>query len=48
VPSWERERLPVVYRGRDVLFAAGIGMDCRHFSEAGESLVALRWEASSA
>ncbi|WP_020655531.1 tRNA lysidine(34) synthetase TilS [Massilia niastensis] len=48
VPAWERERLPVVYREREVLFAAGIGMDCRHFGAEGGELVALRWEASPA
>lgn len=46
VPAWERERLPVVKCGLDLLFAAGIGMDCRHFGMPGGELVALRWEAS--
>lgn len=45
VPSWERERLPTVTRGADLLFAAGIGMDCRHWAKPGEGLVGLRWEA---
>jgi tRNA(Ile)-lysidine synthase len=46
VPAWQRERLPLVFAREDLLFAAGIGMDCRHFG-SGE-LVALRWEASPA
>jgi tRNA(Ile)-lysidine synthase len=46
VPAWERERLPVVFAGRELLFAAGIGMDCRHLrEEASGELVALRWES---
>jgi tRNA(Ile)-lysidine synthase len=45
VPAWERTRLPVVTAGADLLFAAGIGMDCRHLGEAAEGLIALRWEA---
>lgn len=44
VPAWERERLPTVSRGLDLLFAAGIGMDCRHWSATGQALIGLRWE----
>ncbi|MBQ5939764.1 tRNA lysidine(34) synthetase TilS [Massilia sp. AB1] len=46
VPAWERERLPVVKRGLDLLYAAGIGMDCHHFGREGAQLVALRWEST--
>ena len=45
VPAWERERLPVVSSGKDLLFAAGIGMDCQHFGSGDGPLVALRWES---
>jgi tRNA(Ile)-lysidine synthase len=45
VPVWERGRLPIVSSGFDLLFAAGLGMDCRHVSE-GEGRIALRWEAA--
>lgn len=48
VPAWERERLPVVKRGFELLYAAGIGMDCHHFGREGAQLVALRWEARPA
>ena len=48
VPAWERERLPTVSRDLDLLFAAGIGMDCRHWSASGGDLIGLRWEAVSA
>jgi tRNA(Ile)-lysidine synthase len=47
VPAWERSRLPIVSSGVDLLFAAGLGMDCRHVSE-GEGRIALRWEAAAA
>ncbi|QYG02309.1 tRNA lysidine(34) synthetase TilS [Massilia sp. NP310] len=46
VPAWERERLPTVSRDLDLLFAAGIGMDCRHWSAVGQELIALRWEVN--
>jgi tRNA(Ile)-lysidine synthase len=44
VPAWERERLPVVWTGKELLFAAGIGLDCEHVA-AGPGRVVLRWEA---
>ena len=47
-PSWERERLPVVKRGFDLLYAAGIGMDCHHFGREGAPLIALSWESRPA
>jgi tRNA(Ile)-lysidine synthase len=45
IPAWERARLPVVSSGRDLLFAAGLGMDCHHFAAQGTDALALRWEA---
>lgn len=45
VPVWERSRLPIVSSGFDLLFAAGLGMDCRHVLD-GEGRIALRWQAS--
>ncbi len=44
VPAWERSRLPIVSAGADLLFAAGIGMDCRHFVTGTAARIALRWE----
>jgi tRNA(Ile)-lysidine synthase len=46
VPAWERPRLPVVWSGKALLFAAGIGMDCGHAAVMGAGAVSLRWEAS--
>ncbi len=44
VPAWERERLPIVSTGKQLLFAAGIGMDCHHFGSGDGPFIALRWE----
>nr|WP_154367258.1 tRNA lysidine(34) synthetase TilS [Duganella alba] len=44
IPAWERGRLPVVKNAKDLLFAAGIGMDCQHVG-AGAGRVRLRWQA---
>ena len=48
VPAWERERLPIVTAGKDLLFAAGIGMDCHHLGTGSGPWVSLRWVANSA
>ena len=45
VPAWERERLPVVSSGKELLFAAGIGMDCHHFGAGSGPFIALRWQS---
>jgi len=45
VPAWERVRLPIVSTGHELLFAAGVGMDCRHFATGPTEPIALRWEA---
>ncbi|RJX31790.1 MAG: tRNA lysidine(34) synthetase TilS [Oxalobacter sp.] len=41
IPAWERPQLPLVYAGDTLLFAAGIGQDCR-LPEASPGVV-LRW-----
>ncbi|MCC2972489.1 tRNA lysidine(34) synthetase TilS [Massilia sp. IC2-476] len=46
VPAWERERAPVVWADRELLYAAAIGMDCRHVRDGQGERIALRWEAS--
>jgi len=48
VPAWERERLPIVSAGKDLLFAAGIGMDCHHFGTGSGPFIAFRWESLAA
>ncbi len=48
VPAWERERLPIVSAGPDLLFAAGIGMDCHRFGDGPGPFITLRWESLAA
>ena len=47
VPAWERTRLPIVSTGFELLFAAGLGMDCHRLGD-GPGRIALRWVATSA
>lgn len=44
VPAWERERLPLVFAGKQLLFAAGIGMDCHQLSSEAGPHIAFRWQ----
>jgi tRNA(Ile)-lysidine synthase len=45
VPAWERERLPLVSAAKQLLFAAGIGMDCHRLSREAAARIRLRWAA---
>jgi tRNA(Ile)-lysidine synthase len=47
IPAWERTRLPIVSIRDEVLFAAGLGMDCRHVGEGAVQRISLRWEAGT-
>lgn len=44
VPSWERETLPIVSASAQLLFAAGIGMDCGRFCATSNLRIRLRWQ----
>lgn len=44
VPAWERPFLPLVTVSGEVLYAAGIGMDCRRLAAGQGEFVRLRWE----
>ncbi|HWV62370.1 MAG TPA: tRNA lysidine(34) synthetase TilS, partial [Oxalicibacterium sp.] len=44
VPAWEREHLPLVFAEKQLLFAAGIGMDCHCLASGPGTRIALRWE----
>ncbi|MFC0168595.1 tRNA lysidine(34) synthetase TilS [Pseudoduganella danionis] len=44
IPAWERGRLPVVSAPQQLLFAAGIGMDCNKLT-TGTDRIRLRWQA---
>lgn len=46
VPPWERGRLPLVSSGKQILFAAGIGMDCLQLATAPGPHISLRWQVS--
>ncbi|WP_211451083.1 tRNA lysidine(34) synthetase TilS [Collimonas antrihumi] len=46
VPPWERERLPLVSSGKQILFAAGIGMDCVQLASGPGPHISLRWQAN--
>ncbi len=48
VPAWERARLPIVSCAGQLLFAAGIGMDCHHLGAGDGARFALRWQADTA
>ncbi|HEU4843506.1 MAG TPA: tRNA lysidine(34) synthetase TilS [Burkholderiaceae bacterium] len=45
IPAWERTRLPVVRTAADLLYAAGIGMDCHHQDSGAGQCISLRWES---
>jgi tRNA(Ile)-lysidine synthase len=45
VPAWERERAPVVSIPGQVLFAAGIGMDCHKMTLGADDRIVFRWQA---
>ena len=45
IPAWERGRLPLVRADKQMLFAAGIGMDCNQLGE-GAGRITLRWQAA--
>lgn len=46
VPAWERLRLPLLFNGKTLLFAAGIGMDCHALSDqaSDQKQIGLRWK----
>ena len=45
IPAWERSQLPLVTAGKNLLYAAGIGMDCHHLSLDVGIRIVLRWQA---
>ena len=46
VPAWERERLPLVCAAQQLLFAAGIGLDCHCLGLPDQPRVTLGWAAA--
>jgi tRNA(Ile)-lysidine synthase len=47
IPAWERDRLPMVSTGKELLFAAGIGMDCHHVGNGPGVYICLRWQTDA-
>jgi tRNA(Ile)-lysidine synthase len=43
IPPWERERLPLVFCGLDLAWAAAIGVDCAYEAQPGERSVLPAW-----
>lgn len=43
IPFWQRERLPYVSIGRELLFAAGVGMQSRFCQHGPATCISLRW-----
>ncbi|GGC92087.1 tRNA(Ile)-lysidine synthase [Undibacterium terreum] len=48
IPFWQRQHLPFVAAGRELLFAAGVGLDAKFCAESGNDAIGLRWEADAA
>jgi tRNA(Ile)-lysidine synthase len=47
VPAWERKHLPLICLGNEVLFAAGIGMDCRHVDLFSNDGIRFCWKPAA-
>lgn len=43
IPPWQRERLPLLYSGENLVAAPGIGVDCAYQAAPGESGLRLGW-----
>jgi tRNA(Ile)-lysidine synthase len=47
VPPWERERMPLLFCGADLVWAPGLGVDAKFLSAGGESAILPDWQPSS-
>ncbi len=47
MPPWERERLPLLFCGEDLVWAPGLGVDAKFLSAGGESAILPDWRSSS-
>ena len=45
MPPWQRERLPLIFRGDTLIWVPGIGVDCAFQAAAGEGAVEPAWSA---
>jgi tRNA(Ile)-lysidine synthase len=44
IPPWERERLPLIFCGRELVWAPGIGIDCAYQAARGEAALRPAWK----
>jgi tRNA(Ile)-lysidine synthase len=44
IPPWQRDRLPLVYCGDDLVWVPGLGVDCRYRAGTRAPGVALEWQ----
>jgi tRNA(Ile)-lysidine synthase len=47
IPPWERERLPLVFCGSDLAWAATLGIDCAYQAAPGERSVSPSWRPAA-
>ena len=45
VPPWQRERLPLLFCGDDLVWAPGLGVDARYQARAGRAGIVPEWRA---
>jgi len=46
VPPWERERLPMLFCGEDLVWVPGLGVDAAYRAAAGKRGIVPRWRAT--
>ncbi len=46
LPPWQRDRLPLLFCGEDLVWAPGIGVDERYRAPAGDAGLVLHWHSS--
>lgn len=46
IPPWERERLPMLYCGEDLVWVPGLGIDAAYRAPAGKRGILPRWRAT--
>ena len=47
IPPWERERLPLLFCGNDLVWAPGLGVDAKYLSAGGAPGIVPSWQPSS-
>jgi len=47
VPPWQRGRVPLIFCGEELVWAAGIGVDCRYQAAGNEPAIRPAWGAGA-